>query len=174
MTSQLPFSFETLGSQIDHFISEIGEYAANYIPEGDDVKNTIRTVIPKLPGDLPVDLAETETDFIITCDLPGVEKENVTIKLQDPATLYIKADMGNAVVRGTAAAEETAASEGPAAVFTAETYHLRERKIRSRERTLHLPSAATASGAKATFKNGIMELILPKAAPGEGVEITIE
>ncbi|MDO5846911.1 MAG: Hsp20/alpha crystallin family protein [Methanocorpusculum sp.] len=162
MTSQLPFSFETLGSQIDHLISEFGEYASSHIPEGDDVKNSIRTVIPKLPGDLSVDLAETEKEFIVTCDLPGAEKENVIIKLQNPTTLYIKADM------------ESATAEGAAIAESAETYHLRERRVRSRERTLQLPSGVTAEGAKATFKNGIMELILPKITLEEGVEITIE
>lgn len=180
MTSQLPFSFETLGSQIDHLISEFGEYASNHIPEGDDVKNSIRTVIPKLPGDLSVDLAETETEFIVTCDLPGAEKENVIIKLQNPTTLYIKADMRAAVAEGDAAAEEVpaaddaAAADGPIVTERTEVYHLRERRVRSRERTLHLPSGVTAEGAKATFKNGIMELILPKITLKEGVEITIE
>ena len=55
-----------------------------------------------------------------------------------------------------------------------ENYYLRERKACSGERTITLPAKATAEGAKATFKNGIMELILPKCAPEEGIRIEIE
>ena len=153
----LPFSFELLGTEIDRFISDLGTYAADYLPLSDETKETIRNVIPKAACEIPVDITETETEFIITSDLPGVEKENITIRLLNPTTLSIK----TAVSELTGTAEE-------------ETYYLRERKACSGERTITLPAKATAEGAKATFKNGIMELILPKCAPEEGIRIEIE
>lgn len=168
MSSPSSFSFESLGSEIDHFISEVGNYAANHIPEGEEIKSSIRTVIPRLPGDLSVDLVETETEFIITCDLPGISKENVIIRLQNQTTLFIKAVVPGSVVPVT---EEEGAED---AVKAAPIYHIHERKLRTRERTIQLPSEATAEGAKATFINGIMELVLQKTVPEEGTVISIE
>lgn len=172
MASPSSFSFESLGSEIDHFISEVGNYAANHIPEGEEIKTSIRTVIPRLPGDLSVDLVETETEFIITCDLPGVSKENVTIRLQNQITLFIKAAVPGALVAETAEAD--AGAEDAVTVKAAPIYHIHERKLRTRERTIQLPSEATAEGAKATFINGIMELVLQKTVPEEGTVISIE
>ncbi|HJJ31054.1 MAG TPA: Hsp20/alpha crystallin family protein [Methanocorpusculum sp.] len=153
----LPFSFESLGTEIDRFISELGTYAADYLPLSDETKNTIRNVIPKTCADISVDVTETDTQFIITCDIPGVEKENITIRLLNPTTVLIK----------TAVSEDTETADG-------ENYYLRERKLCSGERTITLPAKAAAEGAKATFKNGIMELILPKCVPEEGTLIEIE
>ncbi|HJJ39501.1 MAG TPA: Hsp20/alpha crystallin family protein [Methanocorpusculum sp.] len=153
----LPFSFESLGTEIDRFLSELGSYAADYLPVSDETKNTIRNVIPKTYTDISVDVTETDTQFIITCDIPGVEKENITLRLVNPTTVLIK----------TAVSEDRETTNEDA-------YYLRERKVCSGERTISLPAKATAEGAKATFKNGIMELTLPKYVPEEGTRIEIE
>ena len=153
----LPFSFELLGTEIDRFISELGAYAADNLPLSDETKQTIRKVIPKNGSDISVDITENETQFIITSDMPGVEKENITITLLNPTTLVIKT-----------------AESGVTDTAAEETYYLRERKTCVGERTITLPAKAAAEGAKATFKNGIMELILPKCAPEEGIRIEIE
>ena len=43
---------------------------------------------------------------------------------------------------------------------TERTYHLRERRLGSMQRNIHLPAPAKAEGAKASFKHGVMEITL--------------
>ncbi|HJJ98718.1 MAG TPA: Hsp20/alpha crystallin family protein [Methanocorpusculum sp.] len=108
-------------------------------------------------SDIHVDLCENENEIVVVTDLPGVEKENISIKLLNPETLMIKAD-------------RQSETEGGAGV----TYHLRERRASSMHKNIHLPAAVRVEGAKASFKNGVLEITLQKEREEEGTGITIE
>lgn len=168
-----PFSFETLGAEVDRFLSGLGSYASEYLSAANasagEVKTTLKNIMPRLTGDFAVDLTENETSFILTCELPGVEKEDISIKLLNPTTVLIKTageEESGAVTETTEETTFTPAEEN--------TYHLHEIKKQSRQRTVVLPAEAAKEGGKATFKNGILELILPKAGPCAEIIIEIE
>lgn len=177
-----PFSFEMLGSEIDHFLSNLGTYASEYLSVANasagEFKTTLKNVVPRMAGDFAVDLTENETSFIITCELPGVEKKNISIILLDPTTIIIKTSATKVNATKAKKASSKPSAEEVATLEEAnagkETYHLHEIKDQSRERTVILPSKATCKGSKATFKNGILELILTKATPDKGIAIKIE
>ena len=82
-------------------------------------------------------------------------KEDVSVKLLNPTTLLIQ----------TSVCTETVSSG---------VYHLRERRTASGKRTILLPEEVTAEGARAVFRNGVLELVLMKVTPEEGEEIPVE
>ncbi len=149
------FSFSTLGSEIDALVSEMETRAANFLPSPDSIKTAVKNTVPRLAGDFHVDLCEMEKEFVVVCDLPGVDKADVSVRLINPTTLLIK----------TNADYET---------VSAGTYHLRERRTQTGQRVIVLPAKVNAEGATASFKNGIMEVTLIKAEPEEGTPISIE
>jgi len=93
---------------------------------------------------LALDMYETDDNLIVEAALPGIAPEDVEISVQD-GVLTIKGEIKRE-------AEENV------------TYHLRERyPYTAFERALTLPVDINADAAEATFKNGILTLVLPKA-----------
>lgn len=103
-----------------------------------------RRMLPAFRGEFSVDIKETEDEVIVIVDLPGVNKEDITINLIDPRTLEIS------TVREV---EKERTGEG---------YFLRERLYGSMNRRVLLPADVTDDGAKSTFTNGVLELHLKK------------
>lgn len=154
------FSFTSLGSELDSLFSEMetracalmNQSGASTLPAA--VKSGNYSVFG---SDFHVDLCENENEIIVITDLPGVEKEAISVKLLGPETLMIKTEQQSEMEEGT---------EG--------TYHLRERKLGSMQRNIHLPAAVKSEGAKASFKNGVMEITLQKEKAENGISIDIE
>lgn len=155
------FSFTSLGSELDSLFSEMEARATALMnPSG---AATLPSAVKSgnysfFGSDFHVDLCENENEIIVVTDLPGVEKENISVKLLNPETLIIRTDQQTKT--------EEVDAEG--------TYHLRERKMGSMQRSIHLPAAVKADGAKAGFKNGVMEITLQKKSVDEGTSIDIE
>ena len=149
------FSFETLGNSLDSFLSDVSSRAVSAMPRPEYVKTTVRNAVPRISGNFNVDLTETDDALIITCDLPGFTKEDVSVKLID----------GRTVVIHTAVCTES---------LSAGVYHLRERRSASGKRIIRLPEEVTAEGAKAVFRHGVLELVLLKVQPDEGESIPVE
>jgi HSP20 family protein len=103
-------------------------------------------MLPAIRGEFRVDVKEHDDEVIVAADLPGVEKEDVSLEVLDPRTLRI------AFSRQQETKEE------------AEGYYVRERTYGSMDRVVRLPSEVTEEGATATFKNGVLEVRLKKAA----------
>ena len=90
-----------------------------------------------------VDLKEEENRYLIEAEMPGVNKDEIDIQLENG---YLTI----AVTRN----EDTKADE--------ENYIHRERRSSSMARTAYLPHAAE-DGTQAKLKNGILKLEIPKA-----------
>jgi HSP20 family protein len=103
----------------------------------------IRPGVERMAG-VPVDVLETENEFIIKASLPGMKPEQVEITAHgDTVTL-----------RGEVKSEE----EKPG-----ETWHIRERRYGAFHRSITLSAPINADGAHATFDNGVLTLTVPKA-----------
>ena len=113
-------------------------------------------VIPALRGDLRVDVREHDDEVVVVADLPGVEKDDVSLQLMDPRTLQISCER-----RGEL--EEKA-----------EGYYMRERGFGSLDRLIRLPVDVTESGGSASFKNGVLEVRLKKSMEEKRKKIPIE
>jgi HSP20 family protein len=90
-----------------------------------------------------IDVSETESELKIDLDLPGVEEKDVDLVIADNVL----------TVKG----EKKAQREDKKKDF-----HLVERSYGAFSRSLTLPFAVDPDKAKATFKNGVLSISLPK------------
>ena len=102
-----------------------------------------------------VDLFEDKNEIVVKAELPGMEKENVEVKLTDHM-LTIKGEKKKA--------EE----------IKEENYYRSERSYGSFIRTLELPADVHADKVKATFKNGVLEVRLPKTEEAKAKEMKVK
>ena len=90
-----------------------------------------------------MDLAETDTHFILRADLPGVTEEDVSIELEDNVL--------------TVAGERKAEHEEKK-----EDFYRVERSFGQFRRSLTLPEVIDPEGIAATFDKGVLEVRIPK------------
>jgi len=102
-----------------------------------------------------VDVIEKDDQIVVRAELPGVRKEDLDVAIRD-TMLTIKAD--------THSEEEEETGQ----------YFRRERRTGSFSRTLTLPAEVESSKAKASFRDGILELTLPKAEHARAHRVPIE
>ncbi|UOY10030.1 Hsp20/alpha crystallin family protein [Methanonatronarchaeum sp. AMET6-2] len=102
-----------------------------------------------------VDVLEHEDEVVVTADLPGVDKQGIDLNIADNIlTISAKREKGTEV-------EE-------------EGYLKKERSVGRFQRKVKLPSKVDEEDAKATFKNGVLEIKLPKKEEEKGKEIEIQ
>ena len=92
----------------------------------------------------PVDLFETDDALVLKAELPGFAKEDLDIEIRD-RTLILKGERRH----------EREVKE--------EQYHRRERAYGRFQRAFTLPTVVEESKVQATFKDGVLELRLPKS-----------
>jgi HSP20 family protein len=109
-------------------------------------------------GGLRVDLREERDDVVVVADLPGVEKENIAVRLLSPTELEIT---------GARCSERPETAEGGEFVY-------RERTCDRMDRVVSFPSDATAEGATASYENGVLTVRLRKAEVYRGERIPID
>jgi HSP20 family protein len=90
-----------------------------------------------------IDVSETDSELRIDADLPGVEEKDVDVAISDNVL----------TIKGEKKAEKEEKKKD---------FHLVERSYGSFSRSLTLPFAADPAKAKATFKNGVLSITLPK------------
>ena len=101
-----------------------------------------------------VDLCEEREGFRLTAELPGVPRDNVTLRLEGH-TLILEGD--RPVGRDARGAE-----------------HLRvERSYGVFSRSFHIPAAIDERRVEARFRNGVLEVFLPKSPEGRSNTVKI-
>jgi HSP20 family protein len=90
-----------------------------------------------------VDIFEKNGSLVVKADIPGVEKDNINISITKD-TLIIKGE-----VRKEAELKE-------------ENYYSLERRYGNFTRTIPITYAVDTDKAKANYKNGVLEIVLPK------------
>jgi HSP20 family protein len=102
----------------------------------------------------PVDIYETDDAFMLKAELPGFTKEDVNIEVHE----------NRLIIRGERK-RETEAKE--------DQYHRLERAYGRFERAFWLPTTVDAEHIQASFKNGILEMRLPKSEKAKPKQIPI-
>ena len=102
-----------------------------------------------------VDLFEEKDDIVVKAELPGMCKDDIEVKLGDHTL----------TIRGEKKKEEEIKDEN---------YYRSERSYGSFVRTLELPTDIHADKVKATFKNGILEVRVPKTEAAKTKEIKVK
>lgn len=101
-----------------------------------------------------VDVYEDKDDVVIKAELPGLSKEDIGVEVID-ATLTIK---------GEKKREET---------IKEEDYYCCERAFGSFTRAVDLPCEVKADQVTASFKNGVLEVRMPKIEEAKKKAITV-
>jgi HSP20 family protein len=102
----------------------------------------------------PVDIYETDDAFMLKAELPGFTRDDVSIEVQE----------NRLIIRGERK-HETEAKE--------EQYHRRERAYGRFERAFWLPATVDTEQIRASFKDGVLELRLPKSEKAKPKQIPI-
>lgn len=90
-----------------------------------------------------MDISEGRKAYTVRAELPGVEREDVSIEIDDRTVL----------IRGEKRQESEEDDEG---------YHCIERSYGAIQRVLSLPDDADANALEAKFRNGVLKLRIPK------------
>ncbi len=90
-----------------------------------------------------VDVSESEDKITVKAEIPGLEAKDIDISMSGD-TLTIKGEKKT----------ETEEKE--------ENYHLVERSYGSFRRAMKIPATVDADKVEATYKNGVLTVVLPK------------
>lgn len=102
-----------------------------------------------------VDMYDNKDEIVVKAEVPGVDKNNINISLSDNM-LTIKGEMKKE--------EET----------KEEDYYYSEREYGSFTRVLNLPAKVNEKKIKASFKDGILEIHMPKSGESKPKDIKVE
>lgn len=103
------------------------------------------------------DFRETENEFLIALEIPGIKKEDIQIEVLDNNRLVIKAERKQEKEE-TNEMEEEDYNEQPGKKY-------RYRRVRSYAgfyKTVRLPENADFNKIEAEHKNGILKIVIPK------------
>jgi HSP20 family protein len=103
----------------------------------------------------PVDIEEQPDRYTVHLELPGMKLEDIKITLED----------NRLVIRG----EKTRTEEQKNA-----TYHKVERVYGTFERSFTLNHAVKSDKIEATYRDGVLEVTIPKAEEAKAREIPIK
>lgn len=101
-----------------------------------------------------VDVVEKDKAYEITAELPGLDEKNVEVKVAN----------GMLTIRGEKKEEKEEKRKD---------YFVSERRYGSFERRFQIPSGVDVGKIEATFKNGVLTVMLPKTAEAQATEKTI-
>ena len=115
----------------------------------DDTEPEIGLWAPK------ADMVETDNEYRVDVDLPGLTKKDIQINYHDNVL----------TIEGERKEEKKEKKEG---------YLRNERYFGSFKRSFMLPAAITDNKIKATFKEGVLHVNIPKAEKSKRKTVTIE
>jgi HSP20 family protein len=120
-----------------------------------DVEGPVGSLFEKFPFSPAIDVVENENELILTAELPGLERDDVTVEVENNI-LTLKGEKK----------EEHEQKDA--------RYHMWERGYGAFERSIPLPRTVRADAIKAAFVNGVLKVTLPKVAEAKGRKIPVE
>ena len=104
---------------------------------------------------MKIDVTEDDKGFSVKADIPGVKKEDIQVDV-DEDRISVRAEVK----------KETEEKKGEKVVYSERSYGMVSRSF-------SLPAAVDAKGAKAEYKDGVLNLVLPKKSNGSAKRIAI-
>jgi len=104
---------------------------------------------------LAVDVVENKDDFVVKASVPGINPDDLDISYADD-TLTIKGEIKS----------DNEVKENQ--------YHLRERHYGSFARSVTLPTKIKGDAIEASYQNGVLTMLLPKAEEVKPKSIAIK
>lgn len=121
-----------------------------------------RSVLPGMAGERgrmffapDVDVKDEKDHLVVKADIPGIKKEDLTITVKDDL-LTLKGERKESQEKKE------------------RDYFYSERFEGSFVRSVELPASVKADGVKATYKDGVLEVTLPKDENAKPKEIKVQ
>lgn len=143
---------EDMRAEMENMFSQMQRGGRMLLPAG----GMHDRMLPALRGEFRVDVQEHDDEVVVTADLPGIEKDAVSIRLVNPHALEISCERNG---------QNEEKSKG---------YYMRERMYGAMQRIVLLPTEVSRDNAKASFKNGVLEVHLKRTATAPASKIEIE
>jgi HSP20 family protein len=103
----------------------------------------------------PVDIYETENEIVLKAELPEIDQKDIEIKVED----------NTLTIRGERRFDQETKKEN---------YHRIERAYGKFSRSFSLPNTIDQEKIKASYKDGILKLVMPKKEEKKPKQITVE
>ncbi|KAL2269233.1 hypothetical protein VTJ83DRAFT_4079 [Remersonia thermophila] len=175
------FSHTTPGfSSLFRMLDDFDRYASQQLGS---VTGNVASFSPKF------DVAEHDKEYVLQGELPGVSPENVEIEFTDEQTLVVRGSHERTHTEGDQALleapqetqkiegkkEETAASNDKPGeeAKSKPRYWLSERSYGEFSRVFSFPSAVDQDNVQAKFRDGVLEIKVPKTQRRGTKKITI-
>jgi HSP20 family protein len=145
-----PFSFmRRFGEEMDRLFEDFGFGGLGRGLMSSDIGGLGRTAWSP-----QIEMFEREGKLVVRADLPGMNKDDVKVDLEDDAI----------TIQGERKSEHEENREG---------YYRTERSYGSFSRTIPLPEGVNGEDAKASFRNGVLEIVMegPKRKGGRRLDI---
>lgn len=113
--------------------------------------------LARLPGEMKLDVSETDKAYTVKAQIPGAKKEDVKVKID-----------GNFVAISAEVKEEKSSKDEKARSLTQELYY------GSMSRGISLAFEIDEKGAEASFDQGVLTLKLPKRSEAPGTTLNIQ
>ena len=102
-----------------------------------------------------LDVAETKNEIVVKAEVPGLEPKNIDISLSD----------GLLTIKGEKKQEREEKEEN---------YHLVERRYGTFTRSIRIPNEVQSDKINASYKNGVLKIVLPKSEGPKKKEVKIK
>lgn len=102
-----------------------------------------------------VDIKETDNDVLVSVEIPGMDQKDIKVNVRDNVL----------TLKGEKKREQEVENTN---------YHLSERCFGGFERSFTLPTNIQNDKVTATYKNGILNVTLPKAEEAKPKEISVK
>jgi len=103
----------------------------------------------------PLDVSETKNDVVVKAELPGIDPKEVEVTLSN----------GVLTIKGEKKQEKEEKDEN---------FHLVERSYGAFVRSVKLPVDVQEDKVKASYKDGVLKIVLPKAERAKEKAIKVE
>ena len=136
------------------------------VRSGDPVEQVFEMLLPGVfrpmslggesaPHIVHIDVIDRENEIVIRAEVSGVDKDKLDVQVH-----------GNQVYISGTKADEVSKEEG--------RYIYRERRYGNFSRTIQLPVDVDSTNTKAIYKDGVLEMVLPKAESAKRKKISID
>ena len=102
-----------------------------------------------------VDVSETKSDIVVKAELPGMDPKDIDVTLSD----------GHLMIKGQKKHEKEEKDED---------YHFVERSYGSFVRAVHLPKEVKHDKISASYKDGVLKVVLAKSEEAKTKEVKIK
>lgn len=137
--------------------SSMREWSQEFDQIFDDMNRVfapIRTGQGTLSSQIPCDVHESDSGYLLSIDIPGVSKDDISVEFNG----------GVLVVSGTRSSESTSKDLKS---------HRIERTVGSFQRSFRMPEGVDPENIQANYENGVLYLNLPKMEVAKPRKISI-